>query len=157
MLLLWIICVIYVLFFVMLSFLFSAALWSPAGKGLTSCSCLWCSIVFLSHSHLVSWVRCCTWLYRFLIFVVFLTFLFCSVSVIITHLTGSNIMSLFGLVTGTWSAVKVICHQPRNNTTNLRPVLEPIRNHLIYDIYSLPNIRTRFENLRLWDILLSMV
>ena len=35
-LLLWIICVIYVLDFFMLLRLFIAALWSPAGKGLTS-------------------------------------------------------------------------------------------------------------------------
>ena len=45
------------LVFVMLSCLFIAALWSPAGKGLTS----WLSFVmfvFLSLSHVVSWVRC---------------------------------------------------------------------------------------------------
>ena len=51
-----------------------AALWSLAGKGLT----YWLSFVmfvFLSLSHLVSWVRCGTWLYRFLIFAAFLTFL----------------------------------------------------------------------------------
>ena len=60
--------------FVVLLRLFIAALLSPAGKGLTSwCSCLWCLIVFLSLSHVVSWVRCGTWLYRFLIFGVFLT------------------------------------------------------------------------------------
>ena len=44
------------LVFVMLSRLFIAALWSPAGKGLTS----WLSFVmfvFLSLSHLVSWGR----------------------------------------------------------------------------------------------------
>ena len=61
------------LVFVMLSRLFSAALWSPAGKGLTSCFCLWCLIVFLSLSHMVFWVWCGTWLYRFLIFAAFLT------------------------------------------------------------------------------------
>ena len=47
--------------------LFICALWSPAGKGLTS----WLSFVvsnceFVTFS-LVSWVRCGTWLYRFLI------------------------------------------------------------------------------------------
>ena len=41
------------LVFVMLSRMFIAALWSPAGKGLTSR----CLIVFLSLSHVVSWVR----------------------------------------------------------------------------------------------------
>ena len=58
-----------------LSRLFLAALWSPAGRGLTS----WLLIVmimFLSLSHVVSWVRCGTWLYSFLIFVTFLTLIF---------------------------------------------------------------------------------
>ena len=36
-------------------------------------SCLWCLSVFLSLSHVVSWVRCGTWFYRFLIFATFLT------------------------------------------------------------------------------------
>ena len=53
--------------------LFLCALWSPAGKGLTS----WLSFVvsgceFVTFT-LVSWVRCGTWLYRFLIFAPFLT------------------------------------------------------------------------------------
>ena len=60
------------LVFVMLSHQFIAALWSPAGKGLTS----WLSFAMfncvLSLSHVVSWVRCGPWLYRFLIFVPFL-------------------------------------------------------------------------------------
>ena len=52
---------------------FICALWSPAGKGLTS----WLSFVvsnceFVIFS-LVSWVRCGTWLYRFLIFAHLLT------------------------------------------------------------------------------------
>ena len=48
------------LVFFMISFLFIAALWSPAGKGLTS----WLLFVMLngvlSLSHLVSLVRCGT-------------------------------------------------------------------------------------------------
>ena len=48
--------------------LFICALWSPAGKGLTS----WLSIVVSSCEFvtfpLVSWIRCGTCLYRFLIF-----------------------------------------------------------------------------------------
>ena len=53
--------------------LFICALWSPAGKGLTSW--LWfvvsnCEFVTFP---LVSWVRCDTWLYRFLIFAPLLT------------------------------------------------------------------------------------
>ena len=64
----------FVLVFIILSCLFLAALWSSAGKGLTSwLSCVWCFPVFLSHSHMVSWVRCDTWLYWFLIFAFFLT------------------------------------------------------------------------------------
>ena len=53
--------------------LFVDALWSPAGKGLTSrlsfVMCI-CDVVI---SPLVSWVRCGTLLYRFLIFALFLT------------------------------------------------------------------------------------
>ena len=45
------------------------------GKGLTSWLLLVMFIVFLLLSHVVSWVRCDTWLYLFLIFVVFLTFI----------------------------------------------------------------------------------
>ena len=55
--------------------LFICALWSPAGKGLTS----WLSFVMFSCEFvtfpLVSWVGCGTWLYRFLIFAPLLTFL----------------------------------------------------------------------------------
>ena len=53
--------------------LFICVLWSPAGKGLTS----WLSIVVSNCEFvtfpLVSWVRCGTWLYRFLIFAPLLT------------------------------------------------------------------------------------
>ena len=60
--------------YVMLSCLFIAALLSPAGKRLTSwLSCMCCFLVFLSLSHVVSWVRCGSWLYRSLIFAFFLT------------------------------------------------------------------------------------
>ena len=45
------------LVFVMLSRLFIAALWSTAVKRLIFFNCL---IVFLSLSHVVSWVRCGT-------------------------------------------------------------------------------------------------
>ena len=38
------------------------------GKGWHLGSRLWCLTVNLSLSHVVSWVRCGTWLYRFLIF-----------------------------------------------------------------------------------------
>ena len=42
------------------SHLLIAALWSPAGKGLTSWLLLAMFIVFLLLSHMVSWVRCGT-------------------------------------------------------------------------------------------------
>ena len=58
--------------------LFICALGSPAGKGLTSWLSFVVSIMSLSLSPLVSWVRCGTWLYRFLIFAPLLT-LVCSV------------------------------------------------------------------------------
>ena len=54
--------------------LFICALWSPAEKGLTS----WLSFVVSNCEFvtfpLVSWVRCGTLLYRFLIFATLLTF-----------------------------------------------------------------------------------
>ena len=59
--------------FDMLLRIFIATLWSSAGKGLTS----WLVFVMLncvfSLYHVVSWVRCGTWLYRYLIFAAFLT------------------------------------------------------------------------------------
>ena len=54
--------------------LFVEALWSPAGKGLTS----WLSFVMsncdVATFTLISWVRCGAWLYLFLFFALFLTF-----------------------------------------------------------------------------------
>ena len=52
--------VVCVEFSCVLSRLFIAALWSPAGKGLTSWLLLVMFIVFLLFSHAVSWVRCGT-------------------------------------------------------------------------------------------------
>ena len=46
------------LVFVMPSRLFIAALWSPAGKGLSSLLSLVIFNCVLSLSHVVSWVRC---------------------------------------------------------------------------------------------------
>ena len=61
-------------FNVVLSCLFLAALWSPAGKELTSWfSCRCCFNVFLSISHKVSWLGV-VFVYGFLIFSFFLTF-----------------------------------------------------------------------------------
>ena len=61
------------LVFVMLSRLLIAALWSPEGKGLTSLLLFVMCIVILLLSLLVSWDRCSTSLYRFLILIVFLS------------------------------------------------------------------------------------
>ena len=63
--------------FAVFSCLFIVALWSSAGKGLTSwLSCVWCFIVFLTLFHVVCWVRCGAWLYLFLTLAFFLTFKF---------------------------------------------------------------------------------
>ena len=40
----------------------------PCGRLTSWPSCMWCVLVLLSLSHVVSWVRCGTWLYRFLSF-----------------------------------------------------------------------------------------
>ena len=57
------------------------ALWSPAGKGMTS----WLSFVVSNCEFvtfpLVSWVRCGTWLYRFWSLHPFLLSLYCSIRV----------------------------------------------------------------------------
>ena len=45
------------------------------GKGWSLGSCLWCLLWLSLRSHLVSWYRCGTWLYRFLILAVLLTFI----------------------------------------------------------------------------------
>ena len=66
-------CTLYYFVFLMLFRLFFAALRPPAGKGLTSWLLLVMFIVLLLLSHVVSWVRSGTWLYRFLIFASFLT------------------------------------------------------------------------------------
>ena len=48
------------LVFLLLPRQFIAALWSPAGKGLTSWLLLGMFIVFLLVSHVVAWARCVT-------------------------------------------------------------------------------------------------
>ena len=63
------------LVFVILSRLFIAAFMSPEAKGLTSWLLFVMLIVILLLSHLVSWDRCGTKLYRFLILAVFLSFI----------------------------------------------------------------------------------
>ena len=71
----WINCVIYVLClscFCVCSLLPCGHL---LGKGRPLGSRLWCLIVFLSLSHVVSWVMCDTWMYRFLIVAPVLTFI----------------------------------------------------------------------------------
>ena len=62
-------------FRVILSCLFLAALWSPAGKGLNSWhSCMWCLLVFW-HSPFDVMVKWGIWLSGFLIVVFFFTFI----------------------------------------------------------------------------------
>ena len=71
-------CIIYVisvLFLLCFRARLFAALWSPAGKGLTS----WLSFIMYNCEvvtfPLVTWVTCGAWLYRFLVFALFLTLL----------------------------------------------------------------------------------
>ena len=70
--------------------LFICALWPPAGKGLTS----WLSFVvsnceFVTFS-LVSWVRCGTWLYRFLNFAPLLTLISILLQFIVSESGGGS-------------------------------------------------------------------
>ena len=59
-----------------LSCLFLAALWSPAGKGLSTwLPSMWVFFVVTFHYHTVSWVMCGTWLHRFLTFAFYFTLL----------------------------------------------------------------------------------
>ena len=68
-------CYFYLVLLCFRALLFIDVLWSPAGKRLTS----WLSFVMSNCEvvtfTLVSWVRCGVWLYRYLIFVLFLTLL----------------------------------------------------------------------------------
>ena len=75
-LLLWIFCVIYVLCLSCFRVRSLLPCGHQLGKGWPLGSCLWCLIEFLSLSYVVTWVRCGTWLYRFLIFAAFLTLQF---------------------------------------------------------------------------------
>ena len=70
---LWIICVIYVLCLSCLRVCSLLPCGHLQGKGWPLGSCLWCLIVLLLLSHVVSWVRCGSWLYWFLIIAPFLT------------------------------------------------------------------------------------
>ena len=83
--LLWIFYVFSVLCFLCLcELLFICVLWSPAGKGLTS----WLSFVVFNCElvtfPLESWVRCGTWLYRFLIFAPLLSLTYCQLYLALT-------------------------------------------------------------------------
>ena len=97
-LLLWIIYVIYVLFLLCFSAcLLIDALWSHAGKGLTS----WLSFVMSDCEvvtfPLVSWVSCGARLYRFLTFVLFLkmdlTHMYCKMQNKLLNTRGSPLGS----------------------------------------------------------------
>ena len=76
--------------------LFNCALWSPAGKGLTS----WLSLVVSNCEFvtfpLVSWVGCGTWLYWFLIFAPLLTLNLSSWLFIVKSLFTSKQFESFG-------------------------------------------------------------
>ena len=87
-------CCLCLVFFMLLR-LFIAVLWSPAGKGLTSKHSFVMFYCVLSLSHVVSWVRCGTWLYRFLIFATFLFFVHnCTCFKFCWHISFSPFMWL---------------------------------------------------------------
>ena len=67
-----IVCGLWLWYFLIILTIFKPSSGHLLGEGWPLGSCLWCLIVFLSLSHVVSWVRCGTWLYRFLIFAAFL-------------------------------------------------------------------------------------
>ena len=85
----------------MLSRLFIADVWSPAGKGLTSRFLFVMFNCVLPLSHVVSWVRCGTLLYRFLIFATFLTFICVYVAMLcpvrISTIGMQNLMTVASL------------------------------------------------------------
>ena len=70
--------------------LFICALWSPAGTGLSS----WLSFVVSNYElvtfPLVSWVRCGTYMYRFLIFAPLLTYLIRGLSQKVVDFSSSK-------------------------------------------------------------------
>ena len=82
----YVISVLYLLYFCARLFIY--ALWSPAGKGLTSWPRLWCLIFLLVH-----WVRCGVLLNRFLIFAIFLTLFIFSQRKDIKHIRRDFIWS----------------------------------------------------------------
>ena len=100
-LLLWVFIVLSILCLLCLcARLLICALWSPSGKGLTT----WFSFMVTNCEFvtlpLVSWVRCGTWYYRFLIFAPLLTFLFANTENIFSgvdakwRLKGTNLSSI---------------------------------------------------------------
>ena len=82
------------LVFVILSRLFIAALWPPAGKRLSSWLLCVMSVI-LSLFHVVSWIRCGTWSYIFLIVAVFLTF---TLSIWLSYIVHNEVLLLFLLL-----------------------------------------------------------
>ena len=85
-LLLWIICVIYVLCLSCFRVYSLLPFVHLMGNGWPVA--LVCDVqLFLSLSHVVSWVRCGAWLYRFLIFAAFLTFIIVAYDISSTKVT----------------------------------------------------------------------
>ena len=68
--------------------LFVDALWSPAGKALTSLLSFVMSKCDVVTFPLVSWVRCGARLYRFLIFALFHTFKFNTIQIPCVQVSG---------------------------------------------------------------------
>ena len=112
--------------FLMLSSLFIAALWPPSGKGLTSWLLLVIFIVFLLLSHVVPWVRCGAWLYRFLIFAIFLTFVSAYFVVVLLLLLSALTVSAIALNIYQQIRKDMLKLASRPRGTRVAPVLKTI-------------------------------
>ena len=99
--------------------LFICALWSPAGKGLTSWLSLVVSYCEFVTFPLVSWVRCGTLLYQFLIFAPLLTLKYIFWDVKPTQeTTESGLNRLYNVLCSLWNI------QPAQN------IEEPTLSHV---------------------------
>ena len=107
--------------------LFICALWSPAGKGLTS----WLSFVVSNCKFvtfpLVSWVRCGTWLYWFLIFAPLLTLLILLQLHMYIYQRRSNLQCMVCILS--ISYCMVCAYVQEDNLRALASELSPIYTH----------------------------
>ena len=104
---------------------FINALWSPAGKGLASWFWFVMSNCEFAPFPLVSWDRCDAWLYRFQIFVLFLTSLVLIVVVFFFGGEGGGVWSLFCYAV---SFLTLMYNPPCNDTSG--DYIGPVQQNL---------------------------